>query len=546
MNSFPNPLLGDEYNGSAMHLLVLIAAPVNETILYGVKRTTIANRRPAGKRWYHCAARHSNFLEYAMASKTNLNATNLEALGTKHLAALLIELSKGDAGAKRRLRMELAAAQGGNALAKEVRKRLITIARSRSFVDWQGVRSLANDLDTQRRAIVETVAEADPREALDLLWRLLDLAESVFNRCDDSNGRVSGVFHQACVDIGGLAKRTNADPVALADRTFDALVANGYGQFDGLISILAPALDKKGLDHLKQRMIDLSQTPVERPADDNRVVVGWSSNGAFYADEIAERSRVSTVRLALQDIADAQDDPDAFIAQYDEAIRKVPRIAAEISRRLLSANRAEEALSTLDAAEHRNSSTSGWPDFTWEDARIDVLETLGRTEAAQQARWHCFERSLSSTHLRAYLKQLPDFDDAEAEEKALAHAENFRCLLSALSFFVSWPALEQAARLVTARPEDLDGNHYEILAPAANALATKHPLAAMLVLRAMIDITLGEGRSSRYKHAARHLLDCHSLASTIDDFGIFETHADYEARLRLEHGRKSSYWSLVE
>ena len=58
----------------------------------------------------------------------------------------------------------------------------------------------------------------------------------------------------------------------------------------------------------------------------------------------------------------------------------------------------------------------GLPDFEWEDARIDVLDALGRTEDAQAARWGCFERALSSTHLRAYLRRLPDFDDVEAEK----------------------------------------------------------------------------------------------------------------------------------
>jgi hypothetical protein len=71
-----------------------------------------------------------------------------------------------------------------------------------------------------------------------------------------------------------------------------------------------------------------------------RQVVGWGSGGGAYADEIAERSRISTVRLALQEIADAEGHVDAFIAQYDKLVRKVPKFAAEITRRLLTACRA--------------------------------------------------------------------------------------------------------------------------------------------------------------------------------------------------------------
>src|SRR6516164_1983273 len=46
----------------------------------------------------------------------------------------------------------------------------------------------------------------------------------------------------------------------------------------------------------------------------------------------------------------------------------------------------------------------------------------------------------------AHLKRLPDFDDIEAEQKALAYAEQSRNLLQAPSFLVSWPALNRAAK----------------------------------------------------------------------------------------------------
>lgn len=222
----------------------------------------------------------------------------------------------------------------------------------------------------------------------------------------------------------------------------------------------------------------------------------------------------------------------------------MPKIAAEIAQRLLAAGRAQEAWQTIEATEHSRGGWD-WPDFEWENARIDVLDALGRGDEAQAVRWSCFVRSLSASHLRAYLKRLPDFDDVEAEERALDHAQGYKSLLQALSFLVSWPALDRAANLVIRRAGELDGDHYEILTPAADALAGKHPIAATLVLRAMIDFSLTQSRSSRYRHAARHLMECASLAPSIPDFGAFETHEAYAARLRGAHGRKSSFWSLI-
>ena len=198
----------------------------------------------------------------------------------------------------------------------------------------------------------------------------------------------------------------------------------------------------------------------------------------------------------------------------------------------------------IDAADRRRD-RGEWPTFEWEDARIEVLDTLTRGDEAQADRWSCFERALSTPHLRAYLKRLPDFEDVDAEERALDYAERYTSPLGALAFLVSWPALDRAAALTIRQAGDLDGHCYEILAPAAEALADTYPLAATLVLRSMIDAALTQRRSSRYHHAARHLRECASLASAIEDFEVYEAHDVYDARLRREHGKKSSFWRAV-
>jgi hypothetical protein len=173
-----------------------------------------------------------------MASKKTLNATNLEALGAERLAELLIEISSGNAVAKRHLRLELAGALGPKEVARDIRKRLSTIARWRSYVEWDRTRSLVLDLDTQRIAIVNKVAPQEPEEALELMWRFLGLAGSIYERCDDSNGSIGKMFYSARDDLGEIAKVAQQDPNTLADRVFEALRENDYGQYDRLIPLL--------------------------------------------------------------------------------------------------------------------------------------------------------------------------------------------------------------------------------------------------------------------------------------------------------------------
>ncbi len=479
------------------------------------------------------------------AAKSSYSAQSLEALGAAHLADILIDLAAGDVNIKRRLKLELAGSQGPEESEREIRKRLTTIGKSRSFVDWQHVRGLTADLDQQRKMIAGPLAKAAPDKALELMWQFLGLAKSVFNRCDDSNGTVGMVFQNAVSDLGQIAITAKPAPETLAGDIFTQLKSSDYGHRDELIATLAPALGNSGLLALRRLVEAYGAEKTEKPAEKDRSVVGWGSEGKIYADEIEERCRQSTVRIALKDIADALGDVDAFLALHSDAAKKMPGVAAEIARRLTAAGRASEALQTLDHAGPRRRGELVL-EFDWDDARIQALEALGRIDEAQAVRWNCFSTFLSAEHLRAYLKRLPDFEDLEAERRAMEHVEAFRSALHALHFLTHWPDLERAARLVAKRGTELDGNSYEVLSPAADILSARYPLAATMLLRLMIDHALEHARSSRYKHAARHLLECESLAASINDFGAIEKHMTYVIRLKKEHGRKSGFWSLIK
>ena len=186
------------------------------------------------------------------------------------------------------------------------------------------------------------------------------------------------------------------------------------------------------------------------------------------------------------------------------------------------------------------------PPAEWHDARLEALEALGQGTEAQAARWARFEAALSERDLRAYLKRLPDFEDIEAEERALDHVACHADGHAALAFLVDWPAIDRAAALVLSRADELDGHAYWVLTPAAEALAERHPLAAMLTLRAMIGLALREARSSRYRHAARHLVECADLAPRVAEWGAVVPHGLHLAGLRTGHGRKTGFWAAVE
>jgi len=481
-----------------------------------------------------------------MAARTTLNEKNLRTLGAERLAALVMEVVTGNAALKRQARAALLENAGGDALAAEVRKRLATLKRSTSFVDWQKRRALVKDLHQQRILIAEKIAPADPATALELMWRFMELAESVHNRADDSNGDIGDVFREGCAALGPLAEAAKPDPRALADQVFTALFErNDYAEYDDLIEHMTPALGEAGLARIKERALaaqeELATNP---PKPKSGRKIGWSPGGAIYEGEFRHASQTRTVKYLLQEIADAQGDVDAFIAGIDPEARAVPRIAAEIAVRLLEAERAEEAMQALDRGEP-GSEAERDRSREWVDARIAALDALGRADEAQAERWRCFERTLSADHLRDHLKRLPDFEDVEAEEKALDRVRAHPEIHKALQFLTHWPDHRRAADLVLAERERWDGNLWYFLPDIAQTLAGKHPLAATILYRALVLDTLGGAKSKRYKHAARHLAECASLAHGIDDYSLLPSHEDFAASLKRNHGRKAGFWALL-
>lgn len=80
-------------------------------------------------------------------------------------------------------------------------------------------------------------------------------------------------------------------------------------------------------------------------------------------------------------------------------------------------------MQAIDAAAATRRKGGYWPN--WDRVRIDVLDALGREEEAQNSRWDLFATALDADYLKAYLKRLPDFEDIEAEARAIAYVRTY-------------------------------------------------------------------------------------------------------------------------
>ena len=422
-----------------------------------------------------------------MARTKTVTQEALAALGAEALAEVLIAHAATDPTLRKKLGMLLAGTEGPGKLAAEIDKRIKTIGRSRSIVDWEKRKPLVQELDHLRVTMATRLARQDAARAVELLWDFIGIADAVMQRVGEGIGEVEDVFGTAMEDLGRLsAAEPRGDAKALARRVLAYCERDGFGATDALIRHMSEALGAGGRAEIRR-------------ATEGALKTAPRSSGPQDWRADAKRRHLA-FRLAL--LADLEKDADAFIAAIRAGAMESTH-ALEVAERLITANRPAEALDWLDKPRRRDEDEDD--DGTDTDLRIAALEAHGRKDEAQSVRWQHFERFLSAEHLRAYLKRLPDFEDFEAEQKALDAAAAHKQAARGLAFFITWRAHDRADRLVRERLTALDGRLYEVLRPAAEALEEKFPEAASLLYRRLIESVLERGSSKQYQYAARDL-----------------------------------------
>ncbi|MDG1084867.1 MAG: hypothetical protein P8J02_07760 [Yoonia sp.] len=474
-------------------------------------------------------------------SKKTLNQTNLAALGAEQLAALLMEVSAGSADIKRRLRLELSYNLGAGELAHEVRKRLASLGKSVSYISWRKRKGLVKDLTTQLAMITDKIAPDSPTEAFELLWQFIEIAPPIYGRVDDSKGDVASVFDAARTHFTDIAPRAVIDPTALVDRIWTVIRDNEYGEWDGIITQLAPVLGTDGMQMLTKHLEAFADAPTTG-RDTTHDAIAFLRNLRGDTSTAASR-RARYVQKYMREIATASQDTQAYIAQFKDAELRRQDIAADIANRLLADGAAGDALARLNNADPTISAEG---QDAWDAAYVATMTALGEIEDAQSHRWDCFARDLNPRYLRDYIKLLPDFEDIAAEERAREIVLVHPRFSTALMFCLAWPDLATAAQLITDRESEISGDPAAVLTQAAEALRSRHPRAAVMLWRAMIDHTLNRDLVFRFDAAVDHLANCDAVDAEIEDYGDMPDYDAYLMDLQTRHASKSAFWGKVK
>ena len=478
-----------------------------------------------------------------MARAGTVNLENLTALGLEKLAQLVFDGAGRDAAFRKMVAAAMAGAKGPKAIAALVDRRLAALERAKAMVEWNKTKAFGDELAVFEKAIVIELGKADPSMAAARLLRFIACHEAVFERIDDSSGRIQSVYHDAIADLGPLlAAMPEADRALVPDQIMALMAEQTHGYLTHVVAAAVKSVPPSALRQwdadLARRQAVASKAPVKKH--------DWS-----------RQAKISQLIGCRQEIASALGDLDGFIA-LELTKEKNAQDPFDLAERLFRAGRYAEALGWIKREGGRSLgyiTHAGMADGTHHDAffapktalEAAILEKLGRAGEGQTLRWDHFKQSLNVQILRDYVAKLGDFDEFDALDRAFAHVAACPASYEALGFFLEWPRLDLAAKLVIERRAKWSGAHYSIIAPAAKALEDKYPAAATILFRALLDDILVRGKSPAYGHGARYLVKLKELAPACDAAAVpnMETHAAFSARIDKSHGRKAAFWALM-
>ena len=183
--------------------------------------------------------------------------------------------------------------------------------------------------------------------------------------------------------------------------------------------------------------------------------------------------------------------------------------------------------------------------------RLDLLaeayEKLGDRSRLLEVRRQLWENTLSPEAFREYIALLPPSQREEARRHAVERASHSDDVVTGTSLLLSLGEAASAEALARRMRDRLIDAYYTHLVDLAKQFeAAECALGAVLCLRALTDQILAAGRTKTYRYAKRYVDRLAALDGRVSDYREVPDHRGYLEHLRERHGRKRSFWKLVE
>lgn len=448
----------------------------------------------------------------------------LKQLSHEQLCELIVSIHGADRQVDQRIEYALLAGDP-LALTKHMKKRIQSINRGRRFIDYRESSAFSRELD-QVVAEIAMLLPKDPKATFTLTDAFMNTHPKVLNRCDDSNGSIGDVYRYAAQLWMDAAVAWQASEQACKLNWSDEITNrhndNGYGMWDNLIASSYPLLGEDALRDLAEGF--------------KSVVIERKKKSTDRYDNIQ-----ATAQIGLKSVATALSDVPMYEQSYTINFPPNELQKESIVKFCLSVNDGASALKWLKG---------DWQErhFRTQQKLLDqAYQLTGKSGDLLALRREQYEKSPGYNNLQALIEIAPEKEQVKLKAQASRLASKSTDANTAIDTLLQLQDMEAVSNYVLKHSEKLEQVAYYALSDWAKVFEA-HGLAlpAVLAYRVLLLDILQSARTKAYRYAATYYRALERLDADVDSYQKWPDKTQFQAVLVEKHGKKRSFWGLVQ
>ena len=178
---------------------------------------------------------------------------HLEGLDKSRLVDLVLEQAERDELLQERLLLEAAKAQGARLDLGGYRRAIDDAMNPGGYVDYRAMYDYASGVDDLIGSLRDLFNAGYALEVVELCEHALARLDEAIESLDDSNGETSDIRESLCDLHHAACLKARPEPVALAERLFEAELHSEWDTFFGAAATYADVLGEPGLAAYRRR-----------------------------------------------------------------------------------------------------------------------------------------------------------------------------------------------------------------------------------------------------------------------------------------------------
>ena len=461
---------------------------------------------------------------------------HLEGLDKGRLVDLLLEQAECDELLQERLLLEAAKAQGARLDLNGYRRAIDDAMDPGDYVDYRAMYDYASGVDDLIDSLRELFDAGYALEVVELCEHALARLDEAIESLDDSNGETSDIKQSLCDLHHAACLKARPEPVALAERLFEAELHSEWDTFFGAAATYADILGEPGLAAYRRRAEEV-----------------WEEIAAIAPGEERghETFRFSITHI-METLAGLSADPDLLVAVMARDLSSAYGFV-RIAETYREAGRHDEALAWAERG------VAAFPEHT--DVRLreilaDEYQRRGRHEEAMDLMWSAFAEQPALAcyqRLKTHATAAGEWDSWRARALDLMRQSTGAAAKDVLGSN-RWGWHADRSELVKALlwEGDVEAAWQEAVAGGCNdslwmELAARreaaYPADVLPVYQRHVERLIDAKKNHTYAAAVALL---HKVKKLLDRLGRGEEFPAYLAAVRAAHKQKRNLMKLLE